>query len=98
MQLKLDYKSFLAKLMAKFSLVLWLFLALVILAEAWVIKASVDKVLTANDLTQFSSAQLTRVNFNTYESIDKRLTENSAFLPEEPNTADPFGLGNPTDD
>lgn len=92
LNIKLDYKSILSKLLAKFSIVLWVFLGLVIFAEALVIQDSVAKILQANNLSQFSGAQLTRVNFTLYEQLEKRLTENSAFLPDEPSTEDPFGL------
>lgn len=90
---KLDYKTFISKLLSKFSIVLWIFLGLIIIAEAWIIKDSVNKVLLANNLSQFAGAQLTRVNFGLYEQVEKRLTENSAYLPEAPTTEDPFGVG-----
>ncbi len=89
--LKFNFKDLVPLLLSKFSLILWIFLAIVILVEGWVIKSSVDKVLAANDLSQFAGAQLTRVSFDVYDQIEKRLTENSSFLPSQPTTADPFG-------
>lgn len=87
-----DLKSLSQNLLKRFSLVLWVILGLVILAEAWVIKGSIDKVLTATDQSQFASAQLVRVNFDAYERIEKQLNFNQQFLPPEPETIDPFGL------
>lgn len=90
--LKFDYKGIAGLVVKKLPLVLWLLLGLVILAEAWIIKGSVDQVLTALDQSQFAGAQLVRVNFESYDRIEKRLNENQQFLPPEPDTADPFGL------
>lgn len=87
-----DLKSLTRNLLKRFSVVLWVILGLVILAEAWIIKGSVDKVMTASDNSQFAGAQLVRVNFEAYERIEKRLNLNQQFLPPEPQTADPFGL------
>lgn len=92
LKLSFDLKSIGQSLLKKFSLVLWVMLGLVILAEAWVIKGSVDKVLTATDQSQFANTQLVRVNFDAYDRIEKRLMDNENFLPPEPETADPFGL------
>ncbi len=90
--LKFDLKDFPKIILKRLPLVLWAFLGLAILAEAWVIKGSVDKILTATDQSQFANTQLVRVNFAAYEKIEKRLTDNLKFLPPEPDTADPFGL------
>lgn len=90
--LKLDLKSLTGILLKKLPVVLWLLLGLVILAEGWVIKGSVDKILVATDQSQFAGAQLVRVNFSEYEKIEKRLNDNLQFLPPEPSTGDPFGL------
>lgn len=91
MKMNLDLKSFVPLLLKRFSLVLWILLGLVILAEGWVLKSSTDKILTANDQSQFAGAQLVRVNFTAYEQIEQRLNSNNQFLPPEPETADPFG-------
>jgi hypothetical protein len=92
LKLSLDLKSFVPLLLKRFSLVLWILLGLIMVAEAWVLKSSVDKVLTATDQSQFAGAQLVRVNFTAYEKIEERLNNNNQFLPPEPETQDPFGL------
>ena len=90
--LKFDYKKILQLLLKKFSIVLWVFLGLVIIAEGFVIKDSLDKILVASDQSQFAGAQLIRVNFNAYDSIEKQLDENSKYLPGFDNTNNPFGI------
>lgn len=90
--LKFDFKNIGRVLIKRFSIVLWVVLGFVLLAESWVIKSSVDKILTASDDSQFSNAQLVRVNFDLYDSIEKRLIENQTYLPPEPSTRDPFGI------
>lgn len=86
-----DIKAITAFLLKKLPLVLWILLGLVIAAEAFVIKGSVDKILNATDQSEFAGAQLVRLNFDGYERIEKRLNENLQYLPPEPDTADPFG-------
>lgn len=90
--LKFDFKNIGQAIIKRFSIVLWVVLGFVILAESWVIKSSVDKILTASDDSQFSNTQLVRVNFDLYDSIEKRLIENQTYLPPEPSTRDPFGI------
>ncbi len=87
-----DFKNISQAIIKRFSLVLWLVLGLVILAEAWVIKGSVDKIFAANDDSAFPNAQLVRVNFTLYDEIEKRMIENQTYLPPEPSTRDPFGI------
>ena len=89
--IKFDYKQILQLLLKKFSIVLWVFLALVIIAEGFVIKDSLDKILTATDQSLFAGAQLIRVNFPVYDSIEKQIDENSKYLPQFDNVNDPFG-------
>lgn len=89
---KLDYKTILPLILKRFSLVLWIFLGLIILAEAFTIKSSVNKILEANAEQVTNLSQLLRVNFATYSAIDKRLTTNSAFAPADSSGVDPFGI------
>ncbi|HMR55158.1 MAG TPA: hypothetical protein PKD34_01020 [Candidatus Doudnabacteria bacterium] len=91
-KLKFDLKGILPLVFRRFSLVLWIALGLVIAAEGFVIKRSFDKIMIANDSSLFANVQLIRVNFNTYDEIEKRLNENTNFLPPQPIAADPFGL------
>ncbi len=92
MNISFYLKGIARNLVKRFSLVLWVALGLIILAEAWVIKGSLDKVLTAADETPLGNTQLVRVNFESYERIEKKLNFNQQYLPPEPETADPFGL------
>lgn len=87
-----NYKDVLAFLMKRINLVLWIFLGLVLLAEGFVIKDSISKVLLIADQSQIAGAQLVRVDFNLYDSIEKRLNENSQYLPSSLDSPDPFGL------
>ncbi len=88
----LDFKQLMPLVMARFSVVLWIFLLSVILAEGLIIKSSVDKILTATNVSEYAGAQLTRVNFGVYDDIEKRLSENLKFVPSEVSNKDPFGL------
>lgn len=90
--MKLDLKAILPFILKRFSLVLWVFLGLVIIAEAFVIKSSIAKINKAQDQSQFSNSQLVRVNFNFYEAIEKRLSENAVFMPSQPTSGDPFAV------
>lgn len=90
--LKFNYKTFIPFILKRFSLVLWVFLGLVIIAEGFTIKSSVSKILQANDDHITNGVQLLRVNFGVYSDIDKRLTANSNFVPSEPPQNDPFGI------
>ncbi|HAG27484.1 TPA: hypothetical protein DCG61_01730 [Patescibacteria group bacterium] len=92
LSLSFDIKGILPALFKKFSLVLWIALALLIVAEGLIIKRSFDKIMTANDSSLYANVQLVRVNFNTYDQIEKRLNENTNFLPSTPVSPDPFGL------
>lgn len=92
LNIKLDYKQIIPFILKRFSLVLWVFLGLVILAEAFVLKSQVAKISKAREQSQFSNSQLVRVNFKTYEAIEKRLSESAAFIPSTPTTGDPFGV------
>ncbi len=92
LELKFDYKKTLSYVLKRFSLVLWVFLGLVLLAEALTIKASVNQILEANAEQAISNAKLLRVNFETYNAIEKRLTDNAAFVPSESSGIDPFGV------
>lgn len=95
--LSFDLKSITRSLQKRFSLVLWLVLALLVLAEAWIMKGAVmDKILQANDRTQFAGAQLVKLNLNVHEVIVERLTENSRFAPTDSNTRNPFGIRPPS--
>lgn len=90
--LKFSLKSFLPFVLKRFSLVLWVFLGIIILAEAFTIKSSLDMISQANSEPLLSTSQLLRVNFESYEKIDQRLSHNLSFTPSEPKTGDPFGL------
>ncbi len=92
LNIKFDLASAVAFIQKRFSLILWILLALLFLVEAWVIKSSVDKFLTANDQSVFSSVQLVKLNTDQYDKIEKRLSENELYLPEEPRVQDPFGV------
>ncbi len=92
MNISLDFKTILSYVLKRFSLALWVLLAFVIIAEGFTIKSSINKIQKANEQTQFNGSQLIRVNFTTYDSIEKRLNSNSSFVPAEPTTIDPFGL------
>ncbi len=90
--LKFSLKSILPFILKRFSVVLWVFLGIIILAEAFTIKSSVDMITQANSEPLLNTAQLLRVNFESYEKIDKRLSHNLSFTPSEPKAGDPFGL------
>ncbi len=92
LSLKFDFKKSLSYILKRFSLVLWVFLGLVVIAEALTIKASVSQILQANAEQAINNAKLLRVNFETYNSIEKRLTTNSSFIPSESTGIDPFGV------
>jgi hypothetical protein len=89
--IKFDYKAILQFLLKRFSIVLWVFLGLVIIAEGFVIKDSLNKILTATDQSVFAGAQLIRVNFTVYDTIEKHIDGNSKFLPEFDSAPNPFG-------
>jgi tellurite resistance protein TehA-like permease len=89
---KFDFKNILQLLLKKFSIVLWVFLGLILIAEAFIVNDSLSKVLTASDQSQFAGTQLIRVNFATYDAIENRLNENAKFLPINQNANDPFGV------
>lgn len=90
--LKFDYKTILPFVLKRFSLVLWVFLGLILVAEGLTIKSSLDKINAANAEPLLNNAQLLRVNFGNYDAIEKRLSHNQAFIPQEPTITDPFGL------
>lgn len=90
--LKFDFKKIIPIILNRFSLVLWLILLLVALAESYVISASVAKINRANEQGEIDSAQLVRINFSAYDTIEKRLNHNQEFVPQEPTSSDPFGL------
>ncbi len=90
--IKFDYKKIIQVLLKNFAIVLWVFLGLVIIAEGFVIKDSFSKILTVADQSQFVGSQLIRVNFTAYDQIEKKLEENSKFLPSFDNIPDPFGV------
>ncbi|QQS23074.1 hypothetical protein IPM19_00695 [bacterium] len=96
--MKLDLKAILPFILKRFSLVLWVFLGLVIIAEAFVIKSSIAKMNKAQEQSQFANSQLVRVNFDSYEAIEKRLSENASFVPSTPTSGDPFGVVTLTDE
>lgn len=90
--MKLNYKGIVPFVLQRFSLVLWVLLGLIIIAEAFVIKSSIAKIKKAQEQSQFANSQLVRVNFKSYEAIEKRLSENKAFVPSQPTGGDPFGV------
>lgn len=91
-KVKFDYKSFLQLVLKKFSIVLWIFLALVIIAEGFVVKDSLNKIMTVSDQSLYAGAQLIRVNFPLYDSIEKQIEDNTKYLPQFDNINSPFGL------
>jgi hypothetical protein len=91
-KLKFDLKQILPLVFRRFSLILWIALGLIVVAEGFVIKRSLDKIMIANDSSLYANVQLVRVNFNIYDKIEKRLNDNINFVPPQPIATDPFGL------
>ncbi|HMQ01652.1 MAG TPA: hypothetical protein PKD79_01115 [Candidatus Doudnabacteria bacterium] len=92
LNINFDLKTIINLIFKRFSLVLWIAIGLVLIAEGFILKNSLDKIITANDASLFANVQLVRVNFFTYDNIEKKLNYNTSFLPEEPVTTNPFGL------
>ena len=87
-----DYKKILQFLLQKFSIVLWVFLLVVIIAESFVIRSSVQQIMTASDNSQIASSQLIRVNFGLYDAVENNLKDNAKYLPQFEKTVNPFGV------
>ena len=75
------------------AITLWIFLALILFAEAFVLKNSVGKFLSNTSDETLANAQIIRINFAQYEKIEKRLVAGEAFTPENTSENNPFGLG-----
>lgn len=79
-------------IIAHMSIALWVFLAVILLAEGFVLKNSVGKFLAGNNSDTAASAQIVRINFNQYEKIEQRLVAGEQFAPANTSSNNPFGL------
>ena len=91
-KIDIDLKSIAAQARKNIPVVLWVFLLLVVLLEAWVIKGAIDMVLYARNSESLVQGQIVRVNFEQYDLIEKRLENNRVFTASEPTQGSPFGL------
>lgn len=95
MKLSLDLKglSILPLLKKNISLLLLLFLVIVGLMAGYVIFGEVRKVSQARtDNSAASIGQILRVNITAHEELQKRLRENTQFVPGDTPNADSFGI------
>lgn len=71
--------------------VLWAFLLFVMLMEFFIVKAAIDMVLIARAPAPGAQAQIVRVDFDQYSSIEKRLEDDANFAPQPIKYTSPFG-------
>ncbi len=74
------------------SILLWLFLGIVVLLEAFVVKGAVDMVRKVRNTPPNVQTPIVRVNISQYDNIENLLQENTAFEPSATTNDDPFGL------
>lgn len=91
MNLSFDLKGIVSKARANIGLTLWAALIVLILLEGWVVQRSVSILLSANQVEPNAKTQTVRVNFNLYDTIVKRLEDNSSFIPTGVTARNPFG-------
>lgn len=93
--------KFNAKAISKFikqyiSVILWVILIAIFIAEGFVLRNSVWQFLgDSGELTNVGTAQVVRVDFNLYDNIEEQLKENEAYIPQSTQSADPFRVVEP---
>ncbi len=74
------------------SVVLLVVLVVLLLAEIWTIKGSWGVLSDSKDNTLIVPPKLVRVNFNSYESIVKRIEQSAVYEPEPLVQRNPFAV------
>ncbi len=90
MKLSLDLTTITRKLHSNISIVLVGCLLILILAEGWIVKTSIDIVYSSRTISNLPKAKQVRINFLLYDEIAKRFAEGDS-APVTPVTArNPF--------
>lgn len=95
MKLSINLKSvpLIPLLKKNISLLLLLCLIIVALASAWVMFSEIRKVSQARvDNSAANIGKILRVNISQHAELEKRLEENSRFIPEDIANADAVGV------
>ncbi|MEZ4180383.1 MAG: hypothetical protein R3B41_02635 [Candidatus Doudnabacteria bacterium] len=74
------------------AVTLWILLIGVLIAESFIVQGAVAQYFsgTQGDIT--GTTQITRVDFNLYDSIEENIIKNQTYLPEFGNGKNPFGI------
>jgi len=74
------------------SILLWLFLALIVLLEVTIVKGATDMVLRVRNTPPNVQTPIVRVNITQYDAIEKLLEQNNSFEPSVTTNDNPFGV------
>jgi hypothetical protein len=94
MKLSLDLKhlAVLDKVKKNYSILLWLFLAIVVLLESTVILSEWRKISQAQSDPNIVQAKAIRVNLEQHEKLEEKLNENANFQPRIIPGGSSFGV------
>ncbi len=73
------------------SILLWLFLVVVILLEATIVKGALDMILRVRNTPPNVQTSTVRVNIPQYDAIEKLLEQNVSYEPSVTTNSSPFG-------
>lgn len=92
MKININVKSIGEIAQKHFSIVLGLCLAVVVIMEFFVIKRSVDMILSIKNQTPNLQTRIVRVNLPLYMDIEKRIEANNNYTASGTPASNPFGL------
>lgn len=92
MNITINTSSLIAMLQKNINIVLAVFVIIMMLLEALVIKRSVNMVLQVKNQVPNFQTRIVRVNLQKYSEIEKRIQDSEDFSAQSPSVNSPFAV------
>ncbi len=87
-----NFNQIFSKLKAHMSMLFWLLLLALLLAEALVVMKAYKMVLQSQAESNVQAKRQVRVNFDQYDKAVERVQQGSNYIPKDKLDSSPFGV------